>query len=125
MGFGPPSHYGMQRPEGQLVIGVEFADRRMAIADNHPGLQFMGYWEAVREGREPELPEGPILAPRGGGGGGRRWDFHYWVWPLPPEGRLAFTCEWPARELALTSHDVDATEIRRAGNASTKLWNDA
>lgn len=124
MGFGPPP-FGTERPEQQLQIGVQFADGRRAITGTHPGPQFYAHLEATREGLEPELPDGPILSPRSGGGGGRRWDFRYWAWPLPPEGRLTFICEWPARGLALTFHDVDATEIRRAGSASTKLWNDA
>jgi len=124
MGFGPPS-FGTERPEQQLQIGVQFADGRRAITGADPGPQFRAHLEATREGLEPDLPDGPILSPRSGGGGGRRWDFRYWAWPLPPEGRLTFACEWPARELALTSHDVDATEIRRAGSASTKLWNHA
>ncbi len=32
----------------------------------------------------------------GGGGGGRRYDMGYWVWPLPPPGPVTFVCEWPA-----------------------------
>jgi hypothetical protein len=122
IGFGPPPPHG-PRPSGrELVIGLEYADGRNATVNNHPGGQVMAFYANAGEGREPELPVGPILMPRGGGGGGRRWDFHYWVWPLPPEGRLTFTCEWPARGMVLTAHDVDATEIRRAGNSSVKLW---
>jgi hypothetical protein len=124
MGFGPPAPYGPQRPEGQLMIGVEFAGGRKATSDYNPGAQLMAYWAGVREGREQELPEGPILSPRSGGGGGRRFDFHYWVWPLPPEGKLTFTCEWPARKVALTTYEVDAEQVRRAGSGSSKLWDD-
>jgi hypothetical protein len=124
MGFGPPPPYGPPTPEGQLVIGVEYADGGKATADRHPGAQVMAYWAAVHEGRQPEVPKGPVLSPRGGGGGGRRYDFHYWVWPLPPAGKLTFTCAWPLRGLALTAHDVDSQQIRIAGRTSTKLWDD-
>jgi hypothetical protein len=82
----------------------------------------MAYWKMHAEGREPVPSEGPILAPRSGGGGGRHWDFRYWVWPLPPEGKVRFMCEWPARNLAPITHEIDAADVRRAGAASTSLW---
>jgi hypothetical protein len=122
MGFGPPG--GAEEPEKQLQIGIQFADGATAITGGQPGAEFMAQWKMHMEGREPSSSDGPILAPRSGGGGDKRWDFRYWVWPLPPEGRLTFMCEWSARNLAPTTHDVDATVIRRAGNASTKLWGD-
>jgi hypothetical protein len=124
MGFGPPPPHGAPPTGRELEIGLEFADGRKATAHNHPTSQVMSFYVAAAEGREPEVPAGPLLMPRGGGGGGRRWDFRYWVWPLPPEGNLAFTCEWPARGLAKTAYGVDAAVIRRAGGASKKLWND-
>ena len=85
----------------------------------------MDYLEAVREGREPVVNGGPILSHRGAGGGGKTWDFRYWVWPLPPEGRLTFTCEWPERNLAETTYEVNGAEILLAGLSSTKLWDEA
>jgi hypothetical protein len=124
MGFGPPPPHGPPPTGRELVIGLEFADGRKATAHNHPSAQVMSFYAGAREGREPELPVGPILMPRGGGGGGRNWDFRYWVWPLPPEGTLAFTCEWPGRGLSKSRYEVDAAEIRRAGGASKRLWND-
>jgi hypothetical protein len=74
------------------------------------------------EGREPLPSDGPLLMPRGGGGGGKRYDFSYSVWPLPPEGKLTFLCEWRARGLGPTSHETDATAIRRAGASSKNIW---
>jgi hypothetical protein len=124
VGFGPPPPHGPPPTGRELVIGLEFADGRKATAHNHPSGQVMSFYAGAREGREPEVPVGPILMPRGGGGGGRNWDFRYWVWPLPPEGALLFTCEWPARRIVKTAYEVDAAEIRRAGGASKKLWND-
>ena len=49
--------------------------------------------------REPSPSDGPLLMLRGGGGGGKRYNFTYWVWPLPPEGKLTFLCEWRTRGL--------------------------
>ena len=119
MGFGPPH----LRDAKQLQIGIQFADGGTAVTGSHPDPEFMAQWKMHAEGREPASSDGPILAPRSGGGGGKRWDFRYWVWPLPPEGTLTFTCEWPARGLARTSREVDATAIRRAGSTSTAFWN--
>jgi hypothetical protein len=53
-----------------------------------------------------------------GGGGGKRWDFHYWVRRLPPEGNLTLACEWPARGMSLTKHELDrfAARASRAQN---------
>ncbi len=124
MGFGIPPASGADESDKQLQIGIQFADGGTAVTGGHPGPEFMAQWKMYAEGREPGSSDGPILAPRSGGGGGKRWDFRYWVWPLPPEGRLTFTCEWPARNLAPTTHDVDATEIRRAGLTSTTLWDE-
>jgi hypothetical protein len=124
LGFGFPHPGGGEQWEKQLQIGIQFADGSTAVTGGHPGPEFMAQWKMYAEGREPGSSDGPILAPRSGGGGDKRWDFRYWVWPLPPEGNLTFTCEWSARKLGPTTHDVDATEIRRAGNASTRLWDD-
>ena len=124
MGFGPPHPGDTEQSEKELRIGIRFADGGTAVTGGRSGPEFMGQWKMHAEGREPGSPDGPILAPRSGGGGGKRYDFRYWVWPLPPEGTLTFTCEWPARKLAPTTHDVEATPIRAAGNASTRLWQD-
>jgi hypothetical protein len=66
-------------------------------------------------------PKGPVLLPGGGGGAGL-WKQSYWVWPLPPEGLVAFVCEWPAAGIALSLVEIDAATIRRASEQSQVLW---
>jgi hypothetical protein len=125
MGFGPPPPYGPDRSDKELTFGIQFADGRRALTGGRPGPEFMAQWQMHAEGREPAPSDGPILSPRSGGGGGKRYDFRYWVWPLPPEGKLTFICEWRARGLAPTAHEVDATAIRRAGASSRSVWTDS
>src|SRR5438105_9664194 len=74
-------------PPELLRYGVEFADGTKATSiQPHP---------FAPPGEEQQLPTGPLLLPGGGGGGGSRWEQSCWIWPLPPEGPLAFVCEWP------------------------------
>jgi hypothetical protein len=35
----------------------------------------------------------------------------YWVWPLPPPGRLDVVCEWPARGITKTTAELDVNII--------------
>jgi hypothetical protein len=124
MGFGPPPPYGPDRSDRELKIGIQFADGPAAITGQHPGPEFMAGWKLHARGGAPDPADGPILSPRSGGGGGKRYDFRYWVWPLPGEGKMAFICEWPAVGLARTVQEVDAGVIIRAGATSMKIWTD-
>jgi hypothetical protein len=124
MGFGPPPPHGPDRSDNELTFGIEFADGRKAVTGGHPSPELMAQWKVHAEGGQPSPSDGPLLMPRGGGGGGKRYDFTYWVWPLPPEGTLTFLCEWKARGLGPTAHEVDATAIRRAGTSSKSIWTD-
>lgn len=120
LGFRPP---GDEDQAGSLEMRVGFADGREATASGYgPSPAIMSYYQAWHEGREPEVPAGPIIAQGSGGGGGKQWDFHYWVWPLPPDGPLTISCEWRAGGVALSSTEVDGGAIRRAGSNSKSLW---
>jgi len=123
LGFGPPIPPGAKEPDGLFRITVRFADGGSASSSQRaPGPELMDYYSAKRDGLEPKLPKGPVLQPTSGGGGGKRWNFHYWVWPLPPEGNLTLACEWPARRMPLTEHELDGAAICRAGDSSIDLW---
>jgi hypothetical protein len=63
-----------------------------------------------------------VLVQRGGSGAGRGWDLEFWVWPLPPEGPLAFVCEWPFEGLELQRKEIDAAVIRDAAAKARQLW---
>ncbi len=97
-------------------FGIEFSDGRKATN--------LGSRMPFALPGEPDAPpEGPLLVPsRGGGGGGGRWHHGFWVWPLPPEGPLAFVCEWPAADIPETRAEIDSSLIQRAAAEVIELW---
>jgi hypothetical protein len=78
----------------------------------------------VAESALGQEPDGPLLVPRGGGGGGQSWSHRLWLWPLPEEGPLSFVCEWPGLGIALTRTGIDLEPIRGAAGRSRLLWED-
>jgi len=120
VGFGPP----MERPDDSaLQIAIKFADGREGAASGHgPSPDVMAYYRAWRDDQEPPRPAGPIVSQMKGGGGGKRWDFEYWVWPLPLDGPLMVSCQWRSEGVALTSTQLGGTAIRLAGSTSKSVW---
>jgi hypothetical protein len=121
-----PHHLRRWSPEegldpGLLRFGIEFSDGGKAT--NLPGGM------PFRE--EPDAPpDGPILSGGGGGGGGGdaggwRWNHGFWVWPLPPEGPLAFVCEWPLPDISETRSEIDSAPLREAAAEAVALWPEA
>ena len=101
---------GRDIPPELLRFGIEFSD----------GSKATNLQESWGDPSRP--PPSPVLMPGGGGGGAGNWETQFWVWPLPPEGPLAFVCEWPAREIPLTRLEVDAALVREAAAQAEILW---
>lgn len=95
-------HADGEIPPDMLRLGLEYADGRKAMNTNPrwPGFD-------DDEGDESR----PTMVELGGGGGQREWRQSFWCWPLPPPGPLQLVCEWPAREIPLTRHEIDARLI--------------
>ena len=117
-----PRRRGRSSPEegldpGLLRFGIQFSDGGKAT--NLPGrMQFRG------ESDEP--PDGPVLFPGGGGGGGGgRWNQGFWVWPLSPEGAVAFVCEWPLADISETRSEIGSALLREAAAGAVALWPEA
>jgi hypothetical protein len=117
--FGPHGHHMRRRaastgiPDEMLRFGVEFADGRRATNTGGGGFS------------PPDTePAGPVLHPGGGGGGGGRWHQVMFLWPLPPQGRLALVCEWPAAGIPLTRTDIDAGAIHEAAQRAQVIFED-
>jgi hypothetical protein len=97
------THEGL--PDELFRFGLEFADGSTVTSLEVAAIN------------EPTRPRRPILAGGGGGGGDRRFDMHYWVWPLPPPSKLTFLSEWPAQGLLLTRCEIDTEPIRTAAES--------
>lgn len=98
-----------------LRFGIGFADGRKAtVFDQHR------WWG------DPENPQAPdiVLSQRGGGGGGKSWDFRFWAWPLPPDGALSFVAEWPSERVELVRAEIDSAIVRDAAARAVTLWPD-
>jgi hypothetical protein len=107
-------------PDGFVRVGLELADgvRVSNLGRRHP-------W-----GLKPdEEPDGPIFHHSGGGGGTGRADGvamrnDYWLWPLPPEGPVRVSCEWPAAAIELSTVEVDGAALVAAAARVVPLWPD-
>jgi hypothetical protein len=94
-----------------LRLGVQFADgSKVTNLDRYDD--------------ESNPPARPVMHPCGGGGGDGSWRQTQWVWPLPPPGPVAFVCEWPAMDIALTRSEVDAQSILDAAARAQVIFSD-
>jgi hypothetical protein len=69
---------------------------------------------------------GPLLMPHAGGGGNSAGGQvtmkpGYWLWPLPPSGRLRISCEWPLVDIALTTVEIDGTALVNSAEQARRL----
>jgi hypothetical protein len=92
-------------------LGVQFSDGRKATNLHRP-----------RPPRAGEPPAGPLLTPRGSSETEGAWDGSYWLWPLPPPGRLLIVAEWPAHHLSEMSAEIAADPILAAAALAVTLW---
>lgn len=115
---------GVQFADGSKATTLESGlDVPVAVSDEEHDVAF-SVAGVVADDEESQVPEGPLLVPRGGGGGGQRYSQSFWLWPLPPEGPLTFVCEWPALDIGLSRVEIDSALIREAAARSRTLWED-
>ena len=120
MGFGPHREHG---DDAGIQVSIRFSDGRDSRGPGlGPNREVMAYYKEWSEGKDPPEPVGPIIGQQGGGGGGHRWDFHYFIWPLPPDGQVTITCKWPGRGLQTAGKELNGTAIRAAGLKSKSVW---
>jgi hypothetical protein len=100
---------------GRLKWGFEFADGRR-VTNLHP-------WPPYPDERDPAWePDHPALIGGGGGGGDRYVDVDYWLWPLPPAGRLRVACQWLEQGIEMSTHDLETDPFREAAARAKPIW---
>jgi hypothetical protein len=109
-------------PSDELAVRIVYHDGARAASDEHGMAAMRRHYQAAYEGKDPPTPAGPIVMPQRGGGGGKRYEYSFWCWPLPPEGRMTLTIQWDRANIPSTTVEIDASAIRRAGLSSKKLW---
>ena len=91
-------------------LSVVFADGRTSMRRSN--------WEPG------SVPTAPVLVPSGGTTSYEKWNYSYWLWPLPPPGDLTFVCKWQAIGIPESRTIVDATVIVEAAAQAIRLWPD-
>lgn len=125
---GPYSHdMGADWQVGRLKWGFEFADGRRVTnvdpidwADRHDHAG--GHRPEPASLSWEREPPRPVLQGGGGGGGPRDSDRNYWLWPLPPVGRLLVVCQWLARDIAQSTQEISGSAISDAAARARPLW---
>lgn len=106
-----PRRDGQVSAEWSFRFGVQYADRRRAAVGEFPPAR-------------PTGADGLVLRPTIGDGGRfhRHWDFY--LWPLPPKGRLTLVADWPAQGVPETYTELDAGELRAGAARAVIVWRD-
>jgi hypothetical protein len=100
---------------GRLKWGFEFADGRR-VTNLDP-------WPPYSDERDPAWePDRPALIGGGGRGSDRSVDCDYWLWPLPPAGRLRVACQWLEQGIEMSTHDLETDHFREAAARARPIW---
>lgn len=94
-------------------FGLRFADGRTAIAPNR-----------LHDRPHQDLDGAVRLRPCGGGGSQFFRHHDFYLWPVPPIGRLTLVVDWPAEQIPETHTELDATEIRSGTKRARVIWPD-
>ena len=110
---------GDELPEGFLRLGIELPDgpRVANVGSQWPHL------------RPTDSPSGPLLIQRAGGGGqtGKStvsWNVSYWLWPLPGEGVLQITCEWPIAGIPVSTSELATAELLTTSAKAARIFDE-
>ena len=112
--FGPRDEV----PDGFLRIGFELPG----------GVRVSNLGRAPFSRRsEEESPNGPVLVQHGGGGGqssdnAASLSAGYRLWPLPDNGPLSISCEWPLVNIPLSTVEIDGGQLHAAAANVVRLW---
>lgn len=68
------------------------------------------------------VPSEPVIVAGGFNGGGGRFRFEQWVFPLPTPGPLEVIVEWPQAGMGETSIVISGDEVCDAAQRAIVLW---
>lgn len=121
---GPYRHdIDAQWQAGRLKWGFELADgRRVTNVDPWPSQPNQDHSRPHHPDDWKWEPDHPVLMGRGGGGGDRSVDRDYWMWPLPPAGRLHVVCQWLDQDIDMTVQELDAEPFLKAAQRARPAW---
>lgn len=54
--------------------------------------------------------------------GTRSVDRDYWLWPLPPPGRMQVVCQWLDQDIDLAVQELDAQPFLDAAGRARSVW---
>lgn len=121
---GPYGHdMDEQWQTGRLKWGFELADgRRVTNVDPWPEQPNQDHSRPHHPDDWLWEPDHPVLSGGGGGGGGRSVDRDYWLWPLPPPGRLRVVCQWLDQGIEVHAEDLQSEPFLAAASRARPLW---
>lgn len=121
---GPYQHdRDSQWQAGRLKWGFELPDgRRVTNVDPWPEQPQQEHGRGHHPDDRLWQPDHPVLHGGGGSGGQRSVDRDYWLWPLPPAGRLRVVCQWPDQDIDRTVQDLDADTLLQAAGRARPAW---
>lgn len=129
-------------PAGMLITVFATSRRspaRPPVRSGPPHRQVMGLANGMRFGIRfadgtkvsnlgrlggPAEPGKPVLRHQGGSGGGRGSRLTFWVEPLPPEGLIAFVCDWEDYGVVESTAELDAAMVLEAASRAVAIWPD-
>jgi len=102
--------HGGSGPPDVLRLGVAYADgRRTATTSGQPG--------------PGDEDDGQLrLMHQGGGGSALGFDQNFWLYPLPPQGPVAFVAAWLEFGVPEVTAEIDAAAIQAAAERAVVLW---
>jgi len=112
----PDPHAYMWPPDvsgGSLHLGLAFVENAPStVALSRGGMGLGG------------TSLSPCLVTSGSSSGGlRRWTTtDVWASPLPPPGRIVFSCDWESESVAELRREIDAQPILEAAAQVEQLW---
>ena len=121
---GPYRHdMDVQWQSGRLKWGFELADgRRVTNVDPWPQQPNQDHGRPHHPDDWKWQPDHPVLIGGGGGGGGGSVDRNYWLWPLPPAGKLLVVCQWPDQDIELNVQTLEAEPFLDASRRAQPVW---